>query len=959
MSSINNIKKITYSDNRDSIVTLKEYILFKDEAAKKQLCIFKFQNNLNQQLSKMTFNVMQYDSDHFMIKKSMVNYEDFIIDRGEAFVPKLKMELDIFCETIEIELTYAKFERVEFIDGVLKPILYTHTEFIGHKEEVKKPSKKEQKLLEKQRVKEIKRNSKETDKRKIEVNDVISRNKPLASAVFTLLLSLCLIVFVIATVTYIGLNSKLFNKGDYMYEKVDGNNVYIHKYYGKDSVIEVPLEIDNYKITGIDKKAFKNTNITSISFTSPIVIESNAFEGCKELNKIENTQFINSIGNCAFKDCISLTKFESNDVDTIGVKAFENCSSLSLVNVPNATVDSEAFLNDLNLTKLTIKDTQTTQFSSLFGSSNNLTSLKIFRKRIESGYFLNMKKLKNLEFGYAPNIEFGALEDTNLDNHYINNTVETLNGKIIAIRIDDNGLITLPKSITDKEQAFEFLSNYRKTLKAIQTEMSIEITSEDILPFEGLTGFGVMNNGLVNHYIISDNNNIETIYWDSNSSINNVITLPQSVDTICFGINSTDKKIINKQLYNLDDYNILKVVAKNVKQIVDGAFDDLKCIDTLEIDNYGEINLYDLDINSSLQNLIIKNTDNKALALDVDDYNNLSYIEFPNNITDLNASIRNCLNLYNIYIPENVINIGSNFISNCGVSNIKFNSNINSIGNNFIDSCENIQEIILPSSLKKIGNNAFVNCPNLYYIELPNGLQTVGSRLINNNITLATLILPNSITSMELPVIGNNCNVNTIYTPFVGLNASTSRTYNDFNRSAVTTFALYVYGNLDVNQAFFNNLTNLNTFAVDGVVKGLGNKVFMYATNLQNIKFKGDFSCKFNELFNGITSLNDVVISGNFDLSDNFFNNMSINSLAVNSYNYIFNEAFTNSSINRAFLGKNGNLDAFSKRGFFDKALNYVTLMYLGIELTDIAREYSNVSSTTYTYFLQNYTIFD
>ena len=216
MSSINNIKKITYSDNRDSIVALKEYILFKDEAAKKQLCIFKFQNNLNQQLSKMTFNVMQFDSDHFMIKKSMVNYEDFIIDRGEAFVPKLKMELDIFCETIEIELTYAKFERVEFINGVLKPIPYTHTEFIGHKEEVKKPSKKEQKLLEKQRVKELKRNSKETDKRKIEVNDVISRNKPLASAVFTILLSLCLIVFVIATVTYIGLNSNLFNKGDYI-----------------------------------------------------------------------------------------------------------------------------------------------------------------------------------------------------------------------------------------------------------------------------------------------------------------------------------------------------------------------------------------------------------------------------------------------------------------------------------------------------------------------------------------------------------------------------------------------------------------------------------------------------------------------------------------------------------------------------------------------------------------------
>ena len=123
MSSFNNIKKIDYSDNRDSIVALKEYILLKDEAGKKQLLVFKFQNNLNQELSKMTFNVMQYDSDHFMIKKSTINYEDFTVDRGEAFVPKLKMEVDIFCDTIEVELTYAKFERVEFIDGVLKPIL--------------------------------------------------------------------------------------------------------------------------------------------------------------------------------------------------------------------------------------------------------------------------------------------------------------------------------------------------------------------------------------------------------------------------------------------------------------------------------------------------------------------------------------------------------------------------------------------------------------------------------------------------------------------------------------------------------------------------------------------------------------------------------------------------------------------------------------------------------------------
>jgi len=58
MSSFNDIKKISYTDNRDSIVALKEYILFKDEVKQRQLILFKFQNNLNQELYEMKFDVI-------------------------------------------------------------------------------------------------------------------------------------------------------------------------------------------------------------------------------------------------------------------------------------------------------------------------------------------------------------------------------------------------------------------------------------------------------------------------------------------------------------------------------------------------------------------------------------------------------------------------------------------------------------------------------------------------------------------------------------------------------------------------------------------------------------------------------------------------------------------------------------------------------------------------------------
>ena len=50
MSSYNNIEKIKYTKNQQDVVALKEYIVFDDEAKKEKLIVFKFINNLNQNL---------------------------------------------------------------------------------------------------------------------------------------------------------------------------------------------------------------------------------------------------------------------------------------------------------------------------------------------------------------------------------------------------------------------------------------------------------------------------------------------------------------------------------------------------------------------------------------------------------------------------------------------------------------------------------------------------------------------------------------------------------------------------------------------------------------------------------------------------------------------------------------------------------------------------------------------
>lgn len=960
MSSINNIKKVNYSDNRDSVVALKEYILLKDEAAQKQLCLFKFQNNLNQQLTKMTFNIMQFDADNFMIKKSIVNYENFTADRGEAFVPKMKMELDLFTETIQIELTYAKFERVEFTNGILKPIPYTMKEFRDNKEKPVKKTKKEEKLLEKQRLAEIKKNNKKTEKRTISVEDVTSRNKPRISAVLTTLLSLVLIAFVVTSVIIFGLNSPLFSKGDYTYKKISNNTVAVYKYYGNEYDINIPEEIDGNKIVGIDKKAFKNAKISSITFNGSIDIGISAFENCSDLSKINGIQFINTIGDYGFKNCTSLTTFKSNELDSIGVGSFEGCTKLSSVIIPNAMVENNAFKNDASLKELDIRDTNTNSLYGIFSFDGiALKKLKISKKNIGKDYFKNIKSLTELEFGVEPNIEFGALRDTNIANHYINETVETLNGKIIAIEPDANGMITLPSTITDKDHAISFLSIRSNLIKVLQTEMQISLDNDDLLQLDNLIGFGIVNDGKVNYNAL-DGIDIESIYWDSSKNIIDTVHLPITVKSVYIGNHNDNAIKLFNQLNGLYSYEITDLIIDNVKSVSIGALDQLDNLTYLEISNYGSISFEDIGVSKTVEVVVINGIEKlKELSCYISDYDNLTDLYLPTNIETLNATIYSCDNLIDITIPKSVKTIGNNFISESGIDNVIFeeNSNLKTIGNSFIDSCNNIEVIELPRGLKSIGNYAFSNCPNLWEIVIPETVETIGSYLVNDGIMLDDLVIPSSVTSLAMPLIGNDCNIYSITTPFVGSNKDSKVAYNIFNRSSLTTYYLRVRGNLTVDSSFFTGLTNLETLIVDGKTIGAKSNVFYRLENLKNLKFDGELPCTLRDLFGRNMYLSAVVIDTTSEIGEDFFYGMNIYALAVNSYKKMYVYTFDSTTISNLFIGSSDDMSLFKKTSFYITTLdNVYNNLFLGFDVPKEAKDFDNVSKLTYREFIINFT---
>ena len=102
MSLYNNVTKIKYTGNLSDLVALNEYIIFQDDKAKRKYIVFKFTNNVTQQLLGMEFEVCQYNAEENLIEKSVVIYNKFLAGAEEEFVPKAKLRVSYHMSLIPI-----------------------------------------------------------------------------------------------------------------------------------------------------------------------------------------------------------------------------------------------------------------------------------------------------------------------------------------------------------------------------------------------------------------------------------------------------------------------------------------------------------------------------------------------------------------------------------------------------------------------------------------------------------------------------------------------------------------------------------------------------------------------------------------------------------------------------------------------------------------------------------------
>ena len=130
-----------------------------------------------------------------------------------------------------------------------------------------------------------------------------------------------------------------------------------------------------------DNDEYVPESLTEVIITGGTSIGDYAFDGCSNLTSITIPNSVTSIGNNgAFRGCSGLTSITIPDsVTSIGDDAFYGCSGLTSITIPNSvtSIGDSAFYGCSGLTSITISDSVTSIGSSAFYGCSGLTSITI------------------------------------------------------------------------------------------------------------------------------------------------------------------------------------------------------------------------------------------------------------------------------------------------------------------------------------------------------------------------------------------------------------------------------------------------------------------------------------------------------------------------------------------------------------------------------------------------------
>ena len=478
-------------------------------------------------------------------------------------------------------------------------------------------------------------------------------------------------------------------------------------------------------VTSIENRAFYgNKGLKAVIFEEGSQLKTigdYAFDGCSQLTDIELPNSVISIGNYSFNHTDSLTKITiSNSIISIGDYAFRYCKNLSEIIFEEGsqleTVGKYAFQDCTNLERIEIPSSTTSICDNAFSGATNL---------------------KNVIFGNESQL-------TTIGNYAFQDCASLES-------------IEIPNNLTSMgTYAFSGCTNLKNVIFGDEGQLKI-IAGAAFLNCRSLESIEIPNN-------------ITSIYADAFNGCKNLrqITVPVST---AFLSNSF------ANCTNITTVHLTKGTG---------------IMTTYTRDTYRHTPWY--ISRNSIEEISIENG-----VTNIGDYffyncSGLMKIIIPDSVISIgNYAFQTCTSLESIEIPNSVISIGNYAFSECkNLANIRFEegSQLETIGNYAFQICESLESIELPNSVTSIGNCAFWGCINLVDIRFEEGsqLETIGNSAFKTCVSLESIELPNSVTSIGNSAFFGCENLKTIYIPssVITIAAATSYYNSPFNQCSST-----------------------------------------------------------------------------------------------------------------------------------------------------------------------------
>lgn len=481
------------------------------------------------------------------------------------------------------------------------------------------------------------------------------------------------------------------------------------------------------------------------------IIGANAFDGCSSLTSITLPQSLTSIENLAFADCTALQNINiPQNVTNIGASAFLSCESLTSITIPSGvtSIKTATFAFCTSLKSIELPDHLVSIGGSAFTSCTSLKSVVIPAEVTSVGFHA---------FAVCTSLES----------------------------------VVIPMNVTSVgNSAFDGCTS----LKAVFAKEGVPLESAS-----------VPSDAAKIYYKAEDQSYLSIIKAHTGTQAGiECIEIPKAIGGL-------DVRVIKEEAFR-DCGNIKKIILPDsIREIQNSAFSYCTSLESINIPaGVTSIGNYAFDSCTSLES-----------------------INIPVGITSIgDYAFEDCTALKSVVIPQSVTNIGYAAFSRCDkLVSIDIPMGVSMISNHTFENCTSLTAINIPTSVRQIGDESFMGCTALESIDIPEGVTSVGQRAFMHCTALESAALPDSLTEIKAGAFQDCTALKSINIP-KGVTSIEAVAFSYCQALADVTLPEGIQG---IDMCAFENCSSLETIALPSSTTYVRVSAFENCTSLKTI----------------------------------------------------------------------------------------------------------------------------